>query len=187
MSGPRSYHNVALIGFMGAGKTTVGHVLADLLEFEFLDTDRMIEQREGCRITELFAHQGEAYFRQRESELCGELEALRGKVIATGGGLAVNPDNLASLRRHALVVCLCASPETVFQRVRTQTHRPLLQTPDPLGRIRELLSERAPCYRKADILVGVDYRSAAETARFIAASFRRATQTPRGTPSPGNG
>lgn len=185
MSGPRTYHNVALIGFMGAGKTTVGHVLAELLHFEFLDTDRLIEQREGCRITELFSLQGEAYFRQRETELCRELEEVRGKVIATGGGLAVNPDNLASLRHHALVVCLCASPETVFHRVRTQTHRPLLQTPDPLGRIRELLAERIPCYRKADILVGVDYRSAAETARFIAASFRRATQAATPPPAPG--
>lgn len=174
MATPRSYHNVALIGFMGVGKSTVGHILASLLGFEFFDTDRVLEKREGRRIAEMFASDGEAYFRALESQLCRELESLQGRVISTGGGLVVDPKNLESLRRHALIVCLWASPETVYRRVQGQDHRPLLQTPDPLDRIRTLMNDRAPCYRQADVLVGVDYRSALETARFIAASFRRA-------------
>lgn len=173
MSSVRSYRNVALIGFMGVGKTTVGTLLAGILGYEFLDTDRVIEQREGCRINEVFNRHGEAYFRAREAELCIELEGLGGWVISTGGGFAVPADNLASLQRHALVVCLWASPETVHRRVGGQEHRPLLKTEDPLERIRSLLEARLPSYRQADILVGVDYRSAPETARFIAASYRR--------------
>lgn len=173
MSADRQYHNIALVGFMGAGKSTVGHVLAEILGFELVDTDKVIESRAGKRIADIFAEEGEPAFRRREYDLARELESARGKVISTGGGLVVNPENLASLRRHALIFCLWASPEVIFERVRHQSHRPLLQTPDPLGKIRELLGARAPFYKQADVLVGVDYRAPVETARFIAASYRR--------------
>ena len=93
----------------------------------------------------------------------------------SGGGLAVTPGNLDSLRTHALIVCLWASPETIYARVRHQSHRPLLQTPDPLARIQDLLTLRTPAYRDADLIVGVDFRSPAETARQIASSFRLGT------------
>ncbi len=185
MASPREYHNIALIGFMGAGKSTVGHLLAELLGFEFLDTDRVIEHRQNRKISEIFAQDGEARFRQLESDLCRELEAVPGRVIATGGGLAVDPANLASLKRHALVVCLWARPETLYERVRHQSHRPLLQNPDPLLRIRELLAARTPAYRQADLLVGVDFRSPLDTARHIAASFRRALPPMETRPEPG--
>ena len=167
-----SRRNVALIGFMGVGKTTVGAILAQVLGFEFLDTDKVIEQRQGRRIADIFAAEGEPFFRQLESSLCAELESATGKVIATGGGLPVNPENLASLRRHALVVCLWASPEVIHARVRTQQHRPLLHAEDPLARIRELLALRTPAYKGAHLILGVDYRSPAETARHIANAFR---------------
>ena len=85
----------------------------------------------------------------------------------------VRPENLESLRTHALVVCLWASPSVIHERVRHQGHRPLLSTPDPLARIHELLEQRKPAYQQADILVGVDFRSPQETALYIAASFRR--------------
>ena len=168
----RSCRNVALIGFMGTGKTTVGSLLAQLLGFEFIDTDKIIEQRQNRRISDIFSQQGEAHFRQLEANLCTELENSQSTVIATGGGLPVNPDNLDSLRRHCLVACLWATPETIYARVRSQHHRPLLNDPDPLQRIRDLLSLRTPAYKRADIIVGVDFRSPIETARTIAASFR---------------
>jgi len=167
-----AHRNVALIGFMGAGKTTVGAILAGILGFDFLDTDKVIEQRQGRRIADIFAHEGEPFFRGLESSLCAELEAADGKVIATGGGLPVNPANLASLHRHAFVVCLWASPETIYARVRTQHHRPLLQTENPLESIRDLLARRTTAYREADLIVGVDFRSPVETARHIANAFR---------------
>lgn len=178
MSAPTHPRNIALIGFMGAGKTTVGSLLAQSLHFEFLDTDKVIEQRQGRKISDIFAQDGEPAFRRMESELCTELESAVGKVIATGGGLAVNPANMASLRRHAFVVCLWASPETIYNRVRHQAHRPLLQTPDPLARIRDLLAERTPAYKQADLIVGVDFRSPLETARHIASAFRRESNPP---------
>lgn len=158
---------------MGVGKSTVGQVLASLLGFEFIDTDRVIETRTGRRIADIFAQDGEPAFRALESSLVGEMETRSGLVISTGGGLIVNPKNLASLRGHALIVCLWASPAVIFERVRHQSHRPLLQTPDPQARIAELLEARRPAYQEADILVGVDFRGAGDTARHIANSFRR--------------
>lgn len=169
----RHFRNVALVGFMGVGKSTVGNFLADLLGFELIDTDKLIEAREAKRISEIFAQQGEGHFRQLESELVRELASSQRKVISTGGGTIMNPKNLESLREHALIACLWASPETIYDRVRNQTHRPLLQGPDPLSRIRQLMSERAPTYRSAaDIMVGVDFRHAPEVARHIAKSFQ---------------
>ncbi len=158
---------------MGSGKTTVGHLLAELLGFEFIDTDRAIEKRSHKRVQEIFAEDGEAAFRKLEADLVMELEATDRSVISTGGGLVVNPANLESLRKHALVACLWASAETIFERVRSQSHRPLLHTPDPLATIRELLNRRAPFYKEADLLVGVDFRAPQETARNVAAAFAR--------------
>lgn len=181
MSVRREYRNLALVGFMGAGKTTVGGILAHLLQYEFLDTDRIIETREHRRITEIFATDGEAHFRQKETALCHELEGVSGKVISAGGGLVLDPANLESLRRHALVICLWASPETIYARLKHQTQRPLLQTSNPLATIRELMERRASAYQKADVLVGVDFRSPGDTARHIAKAFRRAQAHPDST------
>ena len=173
MLADRQIRNIALVGFMGAGKTTVGQIVAHLLKFEFKDTDRLIEAREGSRISDVFATRGEAHFREQERGVALELETLSHHVISTGGGFIVDPANLESLRRHALVVCLWASPETIFSRLQHQTHRPLLQTSDPLATIRELMQRRAPSYRNADHLVGVDFRSPADTARHLASKFSR--------------
>jgi shikimate kinase len=180
MSDTRPLRNVALIGFMGVGKSTVGSMVAGLLDFGLVDTDRILEERSGRRISDIFAKDGEATFRRMESDLVRELEGVERKVISTGGGLPMTPGNLESLRSHAYVVCLWASVETVYQRVRHQGHRPLLHTPDPIATIRDLLQVRGPVYRQADLLLGVDYRSPNESARLIASAFRKiAGQEPR--------
>ncbi|MFM8880343.1 MAG: shikimate kinase [Verrucomicrobiota bacterium] len=176
MQPPRHYRNIALVGFMGVGKSTVGQILAGMLDFEFIDTDRVIETREGRRISDIFAKEGESHFRDLETNLIREYENRQGLILSTGGGLVVRPENLASLRRHALIVCLWASPGVIYERVRHQGHRPLLATPDPRARITELLNERNPAYQQADLLVGVDFRSPQETALHISVSFRRANQ-----------
>jgi len=174
---PRPYHNIALVGFMGVGKSTVGQILAGMLDFEFVDTDRVIETREGRRISERF--------RDLETNLIREYETQQGLILSTGGGLVVRPENLPSLRTHALIVCLWASPTVIYERVRYQGHRPLLQTPDPQGRIAELLEQRKPAYQQADILVGVDFRNPQETAQYITNSFRMLRHSPhRSTSSP---
>lgn len=168
----RHFYNVALVGFMGTGKSTVGNALASMLHLRLIDTDVLIEQRAGKRITEIFASDGEARFREYESEVVRELEEMRGSVISTGGGLVVNPANMDSLKKHALVVCLWASPESILARVGHQTHRPLLQGADRLEKIKALLAVREPFYRQADVLLNCERRSPREVAQHVAHQFR---------------
>src|SRR4051812_46412141 len=151
VSTTRHIQNIALIGFMGTGKSSVGQLVAGQLHFTFLDTDHVIETRAGKTISEIFAQEGEPLFRELERKIVAELTTRKKTVISSGGGLPTNPDNLASLKSHSLVVCLWASPEKIWERVRSQTHRPLLSHPDPLAKIRSLLAEREPFYRQADV------------------------------------
>lgn len=174
MTVTRKLSNIALIGFMGTGKSSVGRLVADTLHFTFLDTDDVIEARARMPITEIFAQQGEPAFRQLECRLVEELTRRDRTVISTGGGLPVNPANLASLKTHALVVCLWASPERILERVGHHTHRPLLNTPDPLGKIRSLLATREPFYRQADVLVNTEMRSVKDVAQQVIHQLRLA-------------
>ena len=172
MQTDRHIANIALIGFMGTGKSSVGHLVAEQLHFVYLDTDDIIQARAQRTIAEIFATEGEPAFRQREAELVGELAARTKTVIATGGGLPVNPDNLAGLKRYALVVCLWASPEKIWERVKNQTHRPLLHDPDPQKKIRELLAARESFYKQADVLLNTELRSVREVAQQVVHQFR---------------
>lgn len=179
MTAVRHIQNIALIGFMGTGKSTVGRLAAEQLKFDFLDTDALIEQRSGRKITEIFAQSGEAAFRQLEAQLVAELAPHTRTIISTGGGLPTNPANLVSLKSHSLVICLWASPERIYERVRDQSHRPLLQDPDPLGKIRSLLTTREIFYKQADVLINSDLRSAREVAQQVINQFRLATSPRR--------
>jgi shikimate kinase len=170
----RQIRNLSLIGFMGTGKSSVGRIVADTLGFAFLDTDAVIEARAGVSIREIFEKQGESAFRDAENRLVQELSHRTQTVISTGGGLPANDENLASLRSHSLVVCLWASAEKIYQRVKTQTHRPLLNQPDALDQIRQLLAVRAPFYRRADVLVNTEFRSAREVATQVLHQFQAA-------------
>ncbi len=171
---PRKIQNLALIGFMGTGKSSVGRLVADALHFTFLDTDRVIEARAGKMISKIFEQDGEGAFREWERRIVEELTRRAKTVISAGGGLPANPANLASLKTHALVVCLWASPEKILERVRSQTHRPLLNRPDPMAEIRRLLSERDPYYRQADVLVNTELRPLREVAGQVIHQFRLA-------------
>jgi shikimate kinase len=171
MNGPRTYRNLALIGFMGTGKSCVGQALAAQLRFDFVDTDQLIETRAGRSISLIFAQAGEAVFRGIERQIVEELALRERTVIATGGGLAANPENLASLKQHALVVCLWASPVMIWERVRGQTHRPLLHDPDPMNKIRQLLAAREPFYRQADVLISTETRSVKEVVFHVRHEF----------------
>jgi shikimate kinase len=178
MSIPRHVHNLALIGFMGTGKSSVGRMAAHQLGYEFVDTDEVLEKRAGKPVSRIFTEDGEPAFREMERQLVLEMEDWRKKVIATGGGLGGNFDNLASLKRHALVICLWATAEAIWQRVRHQSHRPLLQDPDPLARIRQLLEQRTPCYREADVLVHTGLRSIHEVTLQVMHHFHSARIQP---------
>ncbi|HZM01945.1 MAG TPA: shikimate kinase [Candidatus Saccharimonadales bacterium] len=175
----RLIRNLALVGFMGTGKSSVGRLAAEVLQFDFIDTDDWIEGQTGKSIAEIFAHQGEAAFRAVEEQAVIQLGQRANTVIATGGGMVANPANLASLKEHALVVCLWASPETIWERLRSQTHRPLLQTADPLAKIRELLAERDSAYRQSDVLIHTGLRPPKEVVQQVVYQFHLARKSSR--------
>ncbi|HEV2692029.1 MAG TPA: shikimate kinase [Verrucomicrobiae bacterium] len=176
MHSDRHLVNLALIGFMGTGKTSVGKLVAEQLHFDFLDTDEMIHHRTGRTIADIFAKDGEPAFRQMEHQVVRELSDRKRTVISTGGGLPTNPQNLELLKSRALVVCLWSSPEKIWERVGHQSHRPLLHDPDPQKKIRDLLAAREPAYKQADVLVNTDTRSLREVAVQVALQFKLATR-----------
>jgi shikimate kinase len=174
MSATRQIHNLALVGFMGSGKSTVGHLVARRLRFRFVDTDELIESQAHKAIGEIFAKDGQLAFREYERNVVAGLAALTNTVISTGGGLVANADNLASLKQHALIVCLWATAETIWERVHHQSHRPLLQVPNPRQRIRQLLVEREPFYVQADVMIRTDDRPIREVVQHVLQQFRLA-------------
>jgi shikimate kinase len=137
---------VFLIGMMGAGKTTVGRLLASALQYEFIDCDAELERRTGVRIATMFELEGEAGFREREGQLLAELTARRGVVLATGGGAVLAEGNRRNLRERGLVVFLDVSAGEIARRTRHDTVRPLLDAPDRQARIEALLEQRLPLY-----------------------------------------
>jgi shikimate kinase len=145
--------NIVLYGFMACGKTTVSRELARRLGRERVSTDERIEQREGRSIPDIFAQAGEPYFRQVEREVVAAAAAGSGLIIDCGGGVAASDVNFDALKHNGVSFYLYASPEAIHRRTRGKTDRPLLNVPDPLAKIRELLAKRDPCYRKADFTV----------------------------------
>lgn len=172
MNNRRHFVNIALIGFMGTGKTSVGRLVAEQLHYDYVDTDEVIQTNTGRSITDIFSKDGEPAFRALEEKVVGDLAGRTKTIIATGGGLPVNPENLASLKTHALVVCLWSSPEKIWERVRHQGHRPLLHDEDPQAKIRELLAAREPFYKQADVLLNTELRSVREVAQQVVHQFR---------------
>ena len=138
--------NVALLGFMGVGKTTVGRLLATRLEYTFVDSDTEAEKEAGMRIGKVFASLGEPAFRALERGVVQRLSAEDEQVIALGGGAVLDPLNIERLRRSSMMVLLTASPEEISLRTRLDTTRPLLEGEDRLDRIRRLLDERRERY-----------------------------------------
>jgi len=166
--------NVGLICFMGTGKTTVGKALAEALGFAFVDADTIIEERQGAAIPEIFAKQGEGFFRALESTVLKDLAAGTKQVIAVGGGAVLRPDNFAALDAGCCVVCLKAAPHTILRRIGQDTGRPLLAGADRLGRITSLLADRAVCYDKARHFVDTDDKTVPAIVDEIQAILRAA-------------
>ena len=145
---------IFLAGFMGVGKTRVGRILARELGRCFLDTDRIIEQRAGKTIAEIFADEGEAHFRQLERDCVLETCQRPDAVVALGGGAVTRADNVEAVRRAGVLVCLKADVDTIFARVRHRSNRPLLAGLDPQAqraKIESLLRERTPYYDQAHV------------------------------------
>lgn len=160
--------NIALIGFMGTGKSLLGQMLAQRWGWNFVDTDSLIEEKVGCSVAQIFERFGEEYFRRQETEVLHSLEHRCHLVIATGGGVPTRAENVMSLRRHAVIVLLTAEPEVILQRVQPVEMRPKLATaPDPLAEIRRLLRERETAYACADIRIDTSTLSPGEAVQRI--------------------
>jgi len=147
--------NIALIGFMGTGKTAVGRLLAGRLGKEFIELDVLIEQRAGKTIPEIFEHEGEIAFREVEIEVTRRAAENKDAVIACGGGIVLNQINIDRLRKHSVIVYLTASPAAILRRTSSdKDERPLLATEDKASKVETLLKFREPFYeRAADVTV----------------------------------
>jgi shikimate kinase len=159
-------NNIFLVGLMGAGKTTVGRQLAKQLNKTFIDSDHEIEVRTGVRIPVIFEIEGEAGFRKREETIIDALTAQSDIVLGTGGGAVLSAANRELLKSRGMVVYLRGSPDQLYERTRHDKNRPLLQTEDPLAKLRALYAERDPLYREvADIVVDTGRQSVASLTR----------------------
>lgn len=141
--------NIYLVGFMGVGKTTVGKILAEKLKLRFIEMDDTIEKKENSPITEIFETKGEQYFRQLESSLLKKISKETNLVVACGGGLICNKENLKILKETGTVFNLAAQAKTIYERVKKHKHRPLLNVNNPMLRIDELIQERSQYYKQA--------------------------------------
>jgi shikimate kinase len=146
--------NLYLIGMMGVGKTTVGQLLAQQLGYRFVDTDDVIVQAAGKSISQLFTEEGEAAFRQLESDVLGQICAFTNLTIATGGGIVLRRENWGYLH-HGLVVWLDVPLEIILSRLAEDQTRPLLQDMNPQAKLRSLLEQRMPLYSQADLRITV--------------------------------
>ena len=168
--------NIFLVGLMGAGKTTIGKLLAKRLKKTFIDTDHEIEHRTGVRIPLIFELEGEVGFRERETALIRELTQRQDIVLATGGGAILRKENRDALVQNGTVVYLNAKIEDLWQRTQHDKNRPLLQTQDPKAKLTELFIQRDPLYREiADMIVTSGQQNVQHAARELE---RRLLQNP---------
>jgi len=153
------FKNIILTGFMGVGKTSVGTRLAMDLGYTFVDTDKLIEHDQNMTINAIFAKFGEPYFREVESKIIQQVMQGENQVVSTGGGAVLWDMNREAFKKAGFVVCLTARPGVIFERIKHESHRPLLQTPDPQEKIRELLDNREKFYAQADITIDTSDKS----------------------------
>lgn len=153
---PEKKKNIFLIGFMGCGKSTVSKILAARLKFDRIDSDEYIEKHEQMKITEMFEKYGEGYFREKETDFLSELEC-DSVIIACGGGMAMREQNANIMKEKGIVVFLTAEPETIYDRIKDSTKRPLLNDNMNVGYIKQLMDSRVKAYGAAcDYKVSTD-------------------------------
>lgn len=159
--------NIFLVGFMGAGKTTVGRILARKLGYRYCDADKVIETKAGKTVSDIFSAFGEEYFRDLESETLYSLAGKTKQVIATGGGAVVREENREAMKKGGVTIYLKAPMSVIWERVRHSKTRPLLNVDDPFDAAEELLRKRAPFYETADITIDTENLTPEEAASEI--------------------
>lgn len=155
--------NIFLIGFMGCGKSTVAAHLSKMLAMDVIEVDELIVEKCGMSIADMFDQYGEEYFRNEESKLIIELEKTKQSIISCGGGAVIRDNNVQNMKKNGRIVLLTASPETIYERVRNTTERPLLNDNMSIEHIKELIERRREKYEAAaDIVVPTDNKTIAE-------------------------
>lgn len=161
--------NIVLVGFMGGGKTLVSQKLAQILRRPWVSTDEAIEQKEKRSIIEIFRDSGEEYFRQLEKNIVRELAQKENLILDCGGGIVLQQENLNALKKKGILFYLSVSPEVIYQRTKDQTHRPLLNVPNPQIKIKELLDQRKFYYEQAHFTIDTNHQSVEQTAQEVLA------------------
>ena len=164
--------NLILIGLMGAGKTTLGRYIAQMLDRPFYDSDHEICTASGVSIPIIFEMEGEQGFRNRETAMLKKLTAMKDIILSTGGGSVLRDENRQNMRRNGTVVYLHASPEVLLERTRYDNSRPLLQVENPLAKLQELYNARDPLYRNTAHIV-IESDSCAKTVKRLFEALNR--------------
>lgn len=159
--------NISLIGMMGSGKTCIGELLAKLLNMSFVDTDEQIIKSEKTSINQIFAQKGETYFREIETATLKNVLNYNNQIISTGGGIIKSDENLSLLKEKSVVFYLKASPDILFERIKNNKERPLLNVENMKDKIKTILQERISQYEKAQYIIVTDDKSPIEIANEI--------------------
>lgn len=159
--------NIVLVGLSGSGKTTIGNILSRLSSYSFVDTDEIIVKLQNRSINEIFAENGEEYFRDLETQVTKEVSDKDCQILSTGGGVVLRDENLKNLKKNGVVFYLKTSVETLLKRLEGDTSRPLLKTDDVKKKLENMLKIRNGLYEKADVVIETDKMSAEETAKEI--------------------
>lgn len=161
-------YNISLIGFMGAGKTTISHELKNTMNIPEVDVDAYIVEKTGMSINNIFAEHGEEHFRQIETECLKEIQQEKGRIVSCGGGAVLKDENVACMKENGVIVLLTAEPETILERVRHSKDRPILNGNMNVEFITELMNKRKDRYTQvADIIVATDKKNVAQIGREI--------------------
>ncbi|ACD66168.1 MAG TPA: shikimate kinase [Sulfurihydrogenibium sp.] len=163
--------NIYLVGFMGSGKSTVGKILAEKLNMKFVDIDKLIEEKEGMKIKDIFEQKGESYFRELERKQIEAIVNQEGLVVSTGGGLGANLNNMNLMKKNGDVVWLDVSLNTVLDRLKNDQDRPLLK--QPIEKIKQLFEERKNVYRLANIRINADKKTPSQIVEEILTKIKR--------------
>lgn len=164
---PTTKMNIYLVGFMGTGKSSVGRLLAKERSWNFVDLDELIELKEQRRIVDIFAKDGEAYFRKIEKKVLKQVSAQNKFVVACGGGVVLDKGNVRLMKKTGTMICLSATPEEILRRVSSNNGRPLLNVGKPQKRIELLLKMRAPYYMQADKVIDTSLLSVKQVVKKI--------------------
>lgn len=171
-------YNIVLIGFMGAGKSTIAGMMHEAFSMEVIEMDQVIADQQGMSIPEIFEKYGEEYFRDLETNLLIDMQDRQNVIISCGGGVALRERNVKEMKRNGKVVFLTASPETILERVKDDNDRPLLNGHKNVEYISRMMETRRPKYEAAaDFIISTDGKSSYDICREIVSELQRASKT----------